>query len=230
MLTVSVMGSCRVFRPFNHVRAAGAAKSGHGRALWFTHSAPEVVQKYHIMRGELEVPPHVEPLISAGGYRFDPSIIRPDYYDGSDVFVAEIASIKVYELDGFSLQQWAVRAALRNRDAEPEVAAAADRATLHVQTKDDVTQWLGQIVDLVGCSVVFVPPVRVIRDDGTSIPEREVLREAMADFCAVGAARMYDPSELVYANGYDTAMKDSSHFEPSFEPAVGRDLLAFISA
>ncbi|GGC52480.1 hypothetical protein GCM10010994_09410 [Chelatococcus reniformis] len=48
MLTVSAIGSCRVFTPLNLVRRRKEILTGHASAEWYTHSTKDVLQKIDI--------------------------------------------------------------------------------------------------------------------------------------------------------------------------------------
>jgi uncharacterized protein YqcC (DUF446 family) len=228
MLTVSAIGSCRIFTPINLMKRRGRVAVRHEGAEWYTHSTYDALQKVDIMNGEKDVPPAIPPLIIHGVEKFHPDVIKPGFYDGTDVFVVEIASIKDYAVDDWHLQQWCVRDVLKNPEAFPESAEIAGRAELAVQSKDDLKAGMLAIVEKLGRPVIFVPHVNVIRDDGTPIPERARIHQAMTEVCADGAAKMFDPTPHVYEKGYEEAMSDSGHYRGPYELEMGHKILEFV--
>ncbi len=229
MLTVSGIGSCRIFTPLNLMKRRDHIAVGHEKAEWYTHSTHDVLQKLDVMNGTVEVTPAILPLLVHGIEKYHADVARPNFYEGTDVFVVEIASIKIYTAEGWYLQQWCVRDALTDTADNVEAAAIAGRAEMHVQTRDDLVTGMTDIAKKLQRPVIFVPHVNVVKDDGSHIPERALIRDAMQTVAERGVAQMFDPTPYVYEAGYDTAMVDSGHYRPDFELVIGRKLVDFVN-
>jgi hypothetical protein len=210
------------------MKRRGHIVTGHDKAEWYTHSTQDVLQKYEIMNGDRKPSEEVLPLLVHGMEKYHPEASKPEFYGGTDVFVVEVASIKIYEAGGWYLQQWCVRDALKGDVKVPEAVALAEDAQLTVQKHEDLVADLMAIVEKLDAPVVFVPHVNVIGANGAPIAERALIRAAIMEVCERTDAKMFDPTPHVYEIGYETAMIDSGHYRPEYELVMGQKLVAFL--
>ena len=102
MLTIRPIGSCRLFTPLKRVREELGFKLATKRDYGFTHTSAEALQYLRFVRGEIDLPKELIPLIARSvdtkGLFHDPDIVEPSAY------VIEISSRKHLTIDGYSLQ------------------------------------------------------------------------------------------------------------------------------
>ena len=219
-ITVSVIGSCRVFKSIRMQKKRGAVEVDHTDAEWYTHSTADALQKIDVVRNIRIPPAHIMPFISNEPKDLRPEKHRPDFYSKTDVFVIELASVKRFVHEGWVLQQWCHKRAAAG-EMGPEAAATAAAAEFSIMSESEIAAEMAALCEVLKKPILFVNHVCIVKDSGRGFPEREKLRSVIAEFCASDPRAMaFDPTPIVNAYGVGAAMIDSGHYQPVFEENV----------
>lgn len=103
-IDVLVYGSCRVHRPIDEAAASGRCGYEHGGSRAYLHSIGEAVQRLRWLKGEIEIPEKLAPLIFSRDRIPDVDPTRRDASLGSDVALIEVCSEKELLLGDVRLQ------------------------------------------------------------------------------------------------------------------------------
>lgn len=102
MIFVRPIGSCRLFTPLKRVRGIFGFRLETIRDYGFTHTSSEALQALRFIRGEIDLPSELLPLIARApdtkGLFADPVTSQPDIY------VIEISSVKQMRIGEWNLQ------------------------------------------------------------------------------------------------------------------------------
>lgn len=104
---VTVLGTCRVYDPFEILARRGVVELANTGVYGFTHYTKETLQQLRVMHGELAIPFELKPYIThkkipAGA---DDNLATPEnHLTETDLLVVEISSLKEIEFRGFYLQ------------------------------------------------------------------------------------------------------------------------------
>lgn len=102
MLIIRPIGSCRLYRPLKRIRQSTSIKLAKQRDYGFTHTSAEALQALRFIRGEIEFPAKLLPLIARSedtpGLFEEPDLVEPDAY------ILELSSAKSVKVGEFSIQ------------------------------------------------------------------------------------------------------------------------------
>lgn len=104
---VTVLGTCRVYDPFEILARRGVVELGNAGVYGFTHYAKETLQQLRVMHGELSIPFELAPYIThkAIPADADDNLATPEnHLTDTDLLVVELSSLKEIEFRGFHLQ------------------------------------------------------------------------------------------------------------------------------
>jgi len=225
-LTVAVLGSCRVYKPINFLNGCDGVNVGHKGAEWYTHTTSDVLQKIDIVLNKREAPDALAPLLVHAPGLLNRKLHRPDFYQGADVFIVELSSLRL-----FPYQDWFVQQVCYKRAKAQELGEAAFNIAKSIQrtqmTNEVFLAEMDEICTRLAKPVLFVNHLCVSKDDGQPFLERERIRNLVAQFCANDArCAAFDPTEVVNEVGVAEAMTDPHHYAPFFErKIVGERLL-----
>jgi hypothetical protein len=104
---VTVLGTCRVYDPFEILARRGVVELATTGVYGFTHYTKETLQQLRVMHGELSIPFELKPYIThkklragAGGNLATPE----NHLTETDLLVVEISSLKEISYGGLYLQ------------------------------------------------------------------------------------------------------------------------------
>lgn len=216
-MRVSVIGSCRVYTPIERARASGLIEIGHEGSDWFTHSTKDTLQKIEIVNRRALLAEDMIPLVINERKKYKIERYRSNFYEGTDVFLIEICSIKLFKLHQLYLQQWCVRDALQREEGDRirQLAAAAERSLM---TSADIAQDLSEIRAKLGAPVLFVTHNRLPKPTGEVPAERLRILSAMEHGVP---GHYFDPTDSIRHYGIEKAMKDPAHYTADFEAFLG---------
>lgn len=231
MLTVSAIGSCRIHTPIR-LLARGRIRTDHQGAEWYTHSTRDALQKLKIVRGQLQIPDELVPLIAeTHEQKWNPGAHRPDFYGATDVFVIEICSRKIASYEGIYFQQWPARMVMTDPDQHGVLASYVEKAKHRLQSEGEIMDDLDRLCTRLAKPVVFVSHVNVKMTDGRPFPDRRLLRDLLEAFSAADSrATFFDPTPVVLEFGEEGAMLDSGHYREEFYSVLAKKLLAAVEA
>ncbi len=229
-LTVSAIGSCRVFTPINTQRSLGKINVAHGGAEWYTHTTREALQKLKIVQRKVTVPDELVPLVvETNDKKWHPEAHSPDFYDKTDVFVVEICSRKIFSGSEFYFQQWCVQKVLHEQDTPQALLQKVNDADKRVQSQAEVLKDMKLLCDRLGKPVIFVSHINVPMANGKPFVERNAIRDILQSFCASDPrAVFFDPTPTVQQHGVADALIDSGHYKPDFNKVIGAELFDLI--
>lgn len=255
MFTVTPIGSCRITTPLKLGQQSHGLRLNLGRSFGYCHSPAEAVQQARFLRGELDIPAEVWPLVSRSRDRDD---LVAQSHDPSDLYLVEISSAKELTLDGVSIQLNYLRAAYpaffadtdRARrywdlaDAgDPAATTAflakawgrtrqqrAEAATLSrirrsMVTPDSLRADLQRLAALLP-DVVLVSHVDAVTPDGQVIASRSALIRMLRKETAALGLPCYDPTDLMAEYGQAATLEDESTGLAHFTPAFSAALMA----
>lgn len=115
-----------------------------------------------------------------------------------DLFVFEICSTKLYELNDHQVQT----------ELAPDVPVA------HTMTEDEIVADLMELKSLVdGRPIILVPHFRPhLYGRGEVIECRETIFKAIVRYCEISGDTFVDPSDLIKERGYTTVCSDLTHW------------------
>jgi len=221
--TLSVIGSCRVFTPINRLARRGITHTAHGGAEWYTHSTRDVLQKIKIVRNQL-IPSEadVPMIVETYPQKWQPSNHHPDFFKGTDVFIVEICSRKIFSKNGIYFQQWCAQGALNNQGNDATATSQTESMITRVQAQIEVRKDLKLICDRLNKPVIFVGHINTKMTDGNPFPERVIIHNLLRDFCNEDArATFFDPTVYIKEFGEEVALVDSGHYRPEFNDVIG---------
>ncbi|SMX36490.1 hypothetical protein [Maliponia aquimaris] len=255
MYTVTPIGSCRITTPLKLGQASHGLRLNLGRSYGYCHSPAEAVQQARFLRGELDIPAEVWPLVSRSRDRDETA---GQEHAQSDLYLVEISSAKELTLDGFSIQLNYLRAGFAEFFADTDRARRywdlaetgdsaateeflaktwgrnrkqrAEAATLsrirrRLVTPDSLRADLQTLAALL-TEVVFVTHVDAVTPDGQVIASRSALIGMLrAETRALGLP-CYDPTELMVEYGQAAALEDDSTSLAHFTPEFSAALMA----
>jgi hypothetical protein len=225
LVKVAVLGSCRVVNPLRPLNGR-RIDIVNADNLWYTHSAPEAVQKVELLTSALRLDPALMPFVAGDEPApADLSHARPDYFAGTEVAVVEVSASRVRRTaDGALLHAVAV--------AAMEAAGKIQAHELHALSEAEETAALDRLCAafpavLLVSPIVLAPGLREVN------PARDRLRQSLADYCVRrGSASVvsFDPMTVVAALGSDQALSDNNHFSRLGMAAVRQALVERIAA
>jgi hypothetical protein len=224
-LKVSVLGSCRVYSPVTKAIDGKNFRSGHDKTEWFTHSTKDVIQKILILNNKITLPESYVPLVINDQRRYFPDIHRSNFFSDTNVFVIEISSIQSNNLNGYELQQWCVRD-LKN-SVDDECKKIANSVETKIMSLEEIIFDLNVIYDLLERRPIVLVSHNLLKKPDGSIPKpRPVIKKALEEFALNKTnVSVFDPTEVILKNGFDSAMKDVAHYKSEFEPVIGNEIL-----
>lgn len=104
---VTVLGTCRVYDPFEILAGRGVVELANTGVYGFTHYTKETLQQLRVMHGELAIPFELKPYITHRKIRAgaDDNLATPEnQLTETDLLVVEISSLKEIAYAGFHLQ------------------------------------------------------------------------------------------------------------------------------
>lgn len=221
---VTVLGSCRVVNP---LRALDGRRIDIVNAdnLWYTHSAPEAVQKVGLLTSALQLDPALMRFV-AGVEPAPPDLThaRPDYFEGTEVAVVEVSANRVRRTaDGALLHSVAVAA----------MEAAGKTQAHEVQVLSDAEE--ADALDRLCAAfpaVLFVSPIVLAPGLREVNPTRDHLRRTLSTYCArrrSPSVVSFDPMTVVDALGAEQALSDNNHYSRLGMAAVRQALVERIA-
>jgi hypothetical protein len=104
---VTVLGTCRVYDPFEILAKRGVVEVCNDGVYGFTHYTKETLQQLRVMHGELAIPAELQRYVTHHKLPADADgnlATAENRLDETDLLVVEISSLKEIEFRGFHLQ------------------------------------------------------------------------------------------------------------------------------
>lgn len=233
-LVATVIGTCRVHRPFQYLEKAGLAIVQNRQAKHYLHTCKEALQYIRYLQGETVVPDELAPYVTAGNLKIPGTSMNA--FD-SDIFIIEISSKKEIEYHGIFLQlnflmieffmkrkeiwEWwrlANRKARTGQTNEMERLIPPsylndfekrlfDEIDLNFQSPDGLIADIRKITKIIDSPILFTTHADVMGRDGKPI----ISRQRWIDEVERSAAKMgypcFNPRELILKHGQDFAME-----------------------
>lgn len=209
---IAPIGTYRVFKPIRDLQQRNLARLNVARNYGYVHSAAEVLQQARFMTGDVDsIPEKLFPMIAtvdADAPRLAARHFRPD------VYLVEISSRKAFK----DASGWYLQAnLLQDKDHDAEVVNITDKPL-----KDYMTQ----ITDLLGAKrVCFVTHIDAVAADGSTLPFRSSLIEAVTKIAGDLGVPVIDPTELLeYYEQRDLLDRDGedlNHYRADATAIVG---------
>lgn len=98
---ITPIGTCRIHNVLRSAAAKYPIAMHVPRTYGYTHTSLEALQQLDFLEGRLTFPPHLVPVIFRGDSR--PEDLT-DPWDGADLVMVEISSLKMIEAEGYPLQ------------------------------------------------------------------------------------------------------------------------------
>ena len=239
MFTVTPIGSCRIAGPLRHGRDACGIGVNQSRVYGYCHAPAEAVQMARFLRGEIEIPADIWPLVSRS---HDRDVLGGQAHSASDLYVIELASAKELSIDGVSVQLNYLRATYPEFFADTERAqqfwaeaeagdgeamtaflahAWSDTAEARAQsdmltrvrmnfvTEQSLNRDIETLSDLLG-NVLFVSHVNAQRPCGAPIASRARFIDMVADTVTAAGHDFCNPTDLMAEFGQAAALEDDS--------------------
>jgi hypothetical protein len=254
MFTISPIGSCRITTPLKNGQSRHGFRLNLSRCYGYCHSPAEAVQLARFMRGEIEIPADIWPLISRS---HDLGAISAQRHDPSHLYVVELASAKEITVDGVSIQLNYLRlafneffsdgnraqefwshAASDDRDALPDFLAREWSAS---EQQQDESATLGRIHLRIACreslrrdiqelhgilpEVLFVSHVDARKPDGITIGSRSSFIKLVREEVMAQGLNFFDPTDLMEEHGQTAAIEDESTSLAHFTAPFGDALM-----
>jgi hypothetical protein len=100
--------------------------------------------------------------------------------------------------------------------------------------REEIAQTLGAMISMMGGRWVVVGPFATPGDEGIIMQQRRAFNEALYEASTKCGALFYDPSQLLFAHGKETALAgggmDIYEYAESFYPTLGETLVSLVRA
>jgi hypothetical protein len=254
MFTISPIGSCRITTPLKNGQSRHGFRLNLGRCYGYCHSPSEAVQLARFMRGDVELPADVWPLISRS-HRLDK--ISAQRHDPSHLYVVELASAKEITIDGVSVQLNYLKLAfgdffangsrlkefwaLAQTDDGPGLKdflarewSATEEQRVEAETLERIRlRWVTRnslrrdIADLRALlpNILFVTHVDARKPDGSTISSRSDFIQLVREEVNAAGLNFYDPTDLMAEFGQAAAIEDESAGLAHFTAPFGDALM-----
>lgn len=234
--SVAAFGSCRAISPVYSAHRRGKLNFVNIDQRWYTHTPPEVLQKIEILTGRCNVFPRYAELIidvaSIGGgvaeSFLDRGDIRPDYFGKVDAAIVEISTARLYEVDGYALNQTSF---LKAAEA-PDGALAEDLK--HVGQRwmplEEIREGAVKIAAMFPRTIYQLQIERGAGMSNTANVNRKRLNDVMRDLADGKRIFCFDPNLYFDDFGVEEALEDINHFTPKFASHLSGKLVELLSA
>lgn len=254
---LSAFGSCRVVTPCTILKAAGQIRLNQRNIYGFVHNAPEILQQFRIVTGDMPLSSRLRPYLNIPGHWQPPETAPLEafhaHFADTDLFVVEISSIRLLKFKSLFLQIHRTRELLapdeaqsgwwkrllrsgENRIAEilpgltePVQREVASGLVSVEQTVEQVERDALRILAFLKKPVLFVTLFNCDYK-GQPIPQRSAIAEALARLPASPRMAIFDPTSAVLEAGLPAAVKDLGHYTEAFEHQIARLLMHKVSA
>lgn len=254
MFTISPIGSCRITTPLKNGQDRHGFKLNLSRCYGYCHSPAEAIQLARFMRGEVDIPTDIWPLISRS---HDLDAISAQRHDMSHLYVVELASAKELTIDGVSVQLNYLRLAFQDFFSDPvrmqgfwghaqagdpdaisdflarewsatesqkAEASMLRRIRLNLVNRESLRGDIQTLATLLP-EVLFVSHVDARKPDGSTIASRSQFISLVAEVTRELGYRFYDPTDLMHETGQSVAIEDESTGLAHFTPRFGDMLM-----
>ncbi|MHA3837570.1 hypothetical protein ACXR8F_17770 [Terrabacter sp. AAH1] len=233
---VLALGSCRVFRPLHRLHSAGKldllyyARSPH---WWFTHSAGEAIQYLEALRGEVEIPTPLRPLICETTADLPDDLSDDARFGSPDVAVLEISTLKAFHSNRLRLNMQRVWGYAHASSVNAAAVLAGQKvnwphdrrliADLDVrrESAEVVADQIRQIRELVGVPLLTVDHLFATTTNGDPIPGRSQITALLGDVSDGDSIALHSTRPLIEQHGESIALQDATHYAADFEPLAG---------
>ncbi len=249
---LTAFGSCRVVTPCAILKTAGRIKFNQRNIYGFVHNAPEIMQQFRIITGDMPISARLRPFLN-----IPPAWEEPDHaaldafhqnFADTDIFVVEISSIRSIQFKSLFVQIHRTRELLapdaahaawwkrlvrsgENRIAEilpaltePVHREVASGLVSTEQSIDEVERYALRIRSFLRKPVLFVTLFNCDYD-GKPIAQRSVIAAALARLTPTPRTALFDPTSAVLDRGLPDAVKDLGHYAEAFEPVIAELLM-----
>ena len=251
-IVVCPIGSCRVRVPLDQVASLGAEVTVAPPPFGYIHNASEIIQAFEASYGRTLIPDALLSVIPFAGLRkYRGRDVMSEIVERCDAFIIEISSIRIVELDGFSLQINLFREVATSLGISPaEIKLPHNQPSLwrpivdrlsvdsvngdklrilgdshfSTMTADEIVSSVSEIASLARKPVLFVGIPR-FDFNNREIAERRTIHNALTHAQDMGICGYADPTDLVAEHGVTAAMRDMGHYHDDFVPTVGKFLL-----
>lgn len=218
VLHVAVFGSCRAVASIVPLQKSGVEIVNRDN-LWYTHSAPETLQKIDLLTGARRLPAETLPfVVDDNPHPADWSSVGPGYFAGTDVALVELSSSRVLRGDGVLLHPTCVN----------KLEAKGMSFPHELRELSDEESWTAmERLSERFPKLLFMTPILLALDLQRGVAARQRIHDLTAAFCAGNRERrvgFYDPMTAIKALGAKRALIDNSHFSEAGFNAVRRDL------
>ena len=255
MFSIAPIGSCRIATPLRLAKKDYGFSVNHTRNYGFCHSSAEAVQLMRFMKGDLEPPATIWPLIARG---VDREAMLAEAPQPADMHVIEISSAKRLSVGDYCIQlNYFVnefRAFFADKSRGSQFWAACrtdDQATIDAFLAQN---WVGQPDHDHEClilrqvrinltteaemradirtlmqalpQVLFVTHVNALKPSGEPIASRAGFIEAVACVVAEEGGLLYNPTARMLEIGQETAIEDFSDSLAHFTEEFSRIVFA----
>jgi len=247
--SIAPIGSCRITAPLRLAQSELGITLNKTRNYGYCHSPAEAVQMVKFMRGELDLPRRLWPLI-ARGVDFDATM--QSTHTKADLYVIELSSAKEITIDGVCVQLNYLTAAYRSFFESAararhfwDHAAAGDQAAIDRNLsgaqigKDDVDvlrrirlRYVSEedlrvhVKTLLAqlSNVLFVTHVNARQTTGAPLASRAHFIDMVKRVVTSEGGHVYDPTALMIEVGQSAAIADHSeglaHYTDDFAQRI----------
>ena len=255
-LKVGSLGSCRVATPLKLAAEAGKIQHIPPGALSFAHNPLEIIQGVRLLKRELLAPQPEIAKLTALSRNVEDRYSYEHTLQKADVIICELSSVRIVEYRSWQLQIHHFRnhltqqglkdpcmfkegrsaaLSLNGKAVAVDGADAFTRDLLEVgrcyeMDRAEIEDAVEQIIELIKKPIVFVC-VSVRRPKNGDVPQRVVLRDAIASIAARHPdVRVFDPTEFLRENSFETVFRDLGHYNDAFIPTVADRLVSEIGS
>lgn len=252
-LNVYCIGSCRTYVPLSILHDMKIVQNRHITTDWHTHSTRDTLQKIEHVTGRRRIEDWQKPLLATDPHQYTFDAGHRKMFDDIDYTIVEISSRRSLTFGDFEIQQWCwtnlarecgcdldrfTKEMLRlpsERDLSCLPATAPDilvriakEGQLRHFTGEEIIADLEIIATRVNGKQIYIPPITVPLADGTLIPERAMICDALQTFCKNNGHTYFNPAPFIIAAGRESALLDEGHYTQPFQTILAGHLINVI--
>ena len=233
-LVATVIGTCRVHRPFQYLEKVGLAIVQNRRASHYLHTTKEALQYLRYLQGEEVVPDELAPYVTAGNLKIPGPTMKAFE---SDIFIIEVSSHKEIDYHGIYLQlnylmtkffmqrteiwEWWNLLIRMARTGKNNVMDGLNlpsylndfekrlfkKINLKFQSPDDLIADMKKISILVDSPILFATHADVLGSDGKPIVPRQKWIDEVEGVAGKLGYPCFNPKALLMEYGQEFAME-----------------------